>query len=377
MDSVTQFALGATVGAAVLGRRLGLRKAAITGGLLATLPDLDVFWPESDPVERFVTHRSATHSLLMHALVTPVLGEGLRRTMSGLKELPWRRGVTLAWGAVFLCLTTHALLDATTIYGTQLLWPLNRIPYAVGSMFIIDPVYTIPLLVMTVWALIRKQYHAGYGRGLAAALVVSTGYLVWSIFAQQMIEERGRQVLEDAGLGHDQIIATPTPFNTMFWRVIAVDHDRYYNIYLPVLGKKNETHIYQQTRFSPGLNCWLNAARERGASVARLADFSQGFFALLEDNNDITYADLRMGMTPYFVFNYKVAERQSGIIVEKPAVRISGLPRAAEGDWLWLLAGAQGDMETRPAERAQRMVPRVKAEMTKADGINAKKDGRC
>jgi len=231
--------------------------------------------------------------------------------------------------------------------------------------------------VMTVWALIRKQYHAGYGRGLAAALVVSTGYLVWSIFAQQMIEERGRQVLEDAGLGHDQIIATPTPFNTMFWRVIAVDHDRYYNIYLPVLGKKNETHIYQQTRFSPGLNCWLNAARERGASVARLADFSQGFFALLEDNNDITYADLRMGMTPYFVFNYKVAERQSGIIVEKPAVRISGLPRAAEGDWLWLLAGAQGDMETRPAERAQRMVPRVKAEMTKADGINAKKDGRC
>ena len=370
MDSVTQFALGATVGAAVLGRRLGLRKAAITGGLLATLPDLDVFWPESDPVERFVTHRSATHSLLMHALVTPVLGEGLRRTMSGLKELPWRRGVTLAWGAVFLCLTTHALLDATTIYGTQLLWPLNRIPYAVGSMFIIDPVYTIPLLVMTVWALIRKQYHAGYGRGLAAALVVSTGYLVWSIFAQQMIEERGRQVLEDAGLGHDQIIATPTPFNTMFWRVIAVDHDRYYNIYLPVLGKKNGTHIYQQTRFSPGLNCWLNAARERGASVARLADFSQGFFALLEDNNDITYADLRMGMTPYFVFNYKVAERQSGIIVEKPAVRISGLPRAAEGDWLWLLAGARGNMETRPAERAQRVVSRVKAEaVDNSDGF--------
>ena len=243
MDSVTQFALGATVGAAVLGRRLGLRKAAITGGLLATLPDLDVFWPESDPVERFVTHRSATHSLLMHALVTPVLGEGLRRTMSDLKELAWRRGVMLAWGAVFLCLTTHALLDATTIYGTQLLWPLNRIPYAVGSMFIIDPVYTIPLLVMTVWAFFKKQYHAGYGRGIAVAIVASTGYLVWSIFAQQMIEERGRHLLADAGLGHDQLIATPTPFNTLFWRVIAVDHDRYYNVYLPILGKETDTDI--------------------------------------------------------------------------------------------------------------------------------------
>jgi len=82
-------------------------------------------------------------------------------------------------------------------------------------------------------------------------------------------------------------------------------------------------------------------------------------------------------MTPYFVFNYKVAERENGIIVEKPAVRISGLPRAAEGDWLWLLAGARGNMETRPAERAQRVVSRVKAEAVDASSIKANKDGRC
>ena len=72
MDSVTQFALGATVGAAVLGKRLGVRRAAIAGGLLGTLPDLDVYIPVDDPVESFVGHRGATHSLIVHALITPL-----------------------------------------------------------------------------------------------------------------------------------------------------------------------------------------------------------------------------------------------------------------------------------------------------------------
>lgn len=43
MDSLTQLTLGAAVGEAVLGRQVG-RRAALWGGLLGTLPDLDVFW---------------------------------------------------------------------------------------------------------------------------------------------------------------------------------------------------------------------------------------------------------------------------------------------------------------------------------------------
>jgi inner membrane protein len=359
MDSVTQFALGATIGTAVLGRRLGLRKAAITGGLLATLPDLDVFWPEADLVERFVTHRSATHSLVMHSLVTPVLGEALRRSIPGLKELAWRQGMLLAWGAVFLCLTTHALLDATTIYGTQLLWPLNRVPYAIGSIFIIDPLYTLPLLAMTIWALCRKQYQPGFGRWLSVAFVASTLYLGWSILAQGLIEDKGRQVLAKAGLDFNQIIATPMPFNTLFWRVIAVDDRQYYNIYLPVQGRTEKLEIYQQLRLSPGTECWLEASAP-GAPVHRLVSFSRGFFSLKEEKGELIYADLRMGMTPYFVFTFKLAERLNGILADTPAVRVSGLPRAAEGDWAWMWAGIKGQPEVRPVEQAQRLTPRLK-----------------
>ena len=76
MDTLTQIVLGAGVCVAVLGRRLGPRRAAIAGGLLGTLPDLDVLIPAGDPVETFVSHRGFSHSLIIQAMVTPVIGEG-------------------------------------------------------------------------------------------------------------------------------------------------------------------------------------------------------------------------------------------------------------------------------------------------------------
>jgi len=60
MDSVTQFVLGAAVAQATVGRRAG-RIAPLVGGVVATLPDLDVFVPLGGAVEDFTYHRSATH----------------------------------------------------------------------------------------------------------------------------------------------------------------------------------------------------------------------------------------------------------------------------------------------------------------------------
>ncbi len=148
MDSLTQLVLGAGVGAAVLGKPLGPRRAAVLGGILGTLPDLDVFFPFDDPVESFVLHRGATHSLIVHAVVTPLIAEPLVRFVKPLKGERLR-----VYAAVFLCFATHALLDAMTIYGTRLFWPVWPEPLGAGSIFIIDPLYTLPLLVAFVWAL--------------------------------------------------------------------------------------------------------------------------------------------------------------------------------------------------------------------------------
>jgi inner membrane protein len=79
MDSITQFVLGAAVSTACLGKKIGPRKAALVGGLLGTVPDLDVLIPFADPVDSFVYHRGWTHSVFVHALAAPVFGELLVR----------------------------------------------------------------------------------------------------------------------------------------------------------------------------------------------------------------------------------------------------------------------------------------------------------
>ena len=48
MDSISQFALGASVAAVVLGPRVGAARAVLLGGLVATLPDLDVLIDHGD-----------------------------------------------------------------------------------------------------------------------------------------------------------------------------------------------------------------------------------------------------------------------------------------------------------------------------------------
>jgi len=89
MDSVTQLALGAAVGEAVLGRKIGYR-AALWDGLCGTIPDLDVFIPLADAVRDFTYHRSFSHSLFVLALLTPLLADVIVRIHKNTRGFKWR-----------------------------------------------------------------------------------------------------------------------------------------------------------------------------------------------------------------------------------------------------------------------------------------------
>ena len=151
MDSLTQFTLGAAVGQAVLGRKLGWR-AALTGGLVATIPDLDVMVPFDDPVADFTYHRGASHSLLVLTVVSPLVA-WFFYWCSKPENRDFKRWWLLCWLALF----THPLIDAATIYGTQLFWPITEYPVGAGSTFIIDPGYTLPLLLGVAAALVAGR----------------------------------------------------------------------------------------------------------------------------------------------------------------------------------------------------------------------------
>ena len=66
MDSVTQAALGAAIGVAVMHRHRPVWQSALAGALIGTLPDLDVFIDKGDAVRDMLAER------LKAAGLTPV-----------------------------------------------------------------------------------------------------------------------------------------------------------------------------------------------------------------------------------------------------------------------------------------------------------------
>ena len=224
MDSISQAALGSAVVLATMGRRTAAWKAALWGAVAGTLPDLDALIDHGDALLNMVLHRAESHSLFYLALLSAPLGWLVAR-LQGEQE-HWPRW----WLALALALLTHPLLDVLTIYGTQLLQPFTDYPYGVGSMFIIDPLYTLPLLVGVVAALRSRQGL----RWNQAGLVLSTAYLGWSLLAQQHVRGVLEESLRAQNLPSSQVLVTPAPFSTVLWRAVAMGPEHYHEAYLRV-----------------------------------------------------------------------------------------------------------------------------------------------
>ena len=324
MDSLSQIALGAAVGMATMGRRTAPWKAALWGAVAGTLPDLDVLIDHGDPIRNMVLHRAETHALFWLSLFSLPLAAAVAR-LHGEWAL-WRRW----WLALWLVLVTHPLLDAMTVYGTQLALPFSDHPFAVGSVFIIDPMYTLPLLVGAGWLLATR----GSARGRvanAAGLVLSTAYLGWGAAAQQQVDHIARASLAAQGVAVERLLVTPTPFNSLLWRVVAVSGDAYHEGFYSLL---DATPRIAFDRFDRG-NALLGEV-QRVDGVRRIADFSRGFYKLHLDGARVLISDLRMGQEPSYVFSFVVAERRSASVplarAEQVGARIDlgrGLP------WLW------------------------------------------
>ena len=126
MDSLSQLALCAAVGMAVMGRCTAVWKAALWGGVAGTLPDLDVFIDHGDAIRNMVLHRAETHAPFWLTLFSLPFAAAVARL----------RGEWAQWRRWWLALVTHPLLDAMTVYGTQLALPFSSRPYGVGSVAI-------------------------------------------------------------------------------------------------------------------------------------------------------------------------------------------------------------------------------------------------
>lgn len=300
MDSITQAVLGASISGAFLGRRYG-RKAYLAGAALATLPDLDVFIRYANPVAAMTSHRGFSHSLFVLTALAALLTWIMRR---------WRPvpeiGPSRLFLALWLTLVTHPLLDAFTSYGTQLLWPLDPIPASWSSIFIIDPFYTVPLLIACTAGLIvgatpRSLRLAHWALGL------STAYLALSVGVKAIIEHRVQTQLGQEGIHVEAVFSTPEPFSILLWRVVAyTDDDHYIEAIAGVFDQRAAETLRQP------LSTALLPVASTLPWLTRLQWFTGGWLRYDEIQGQLIATDLRMGLAAgYYSFRFRLAERDT------------------------------------------------------------------
>ncbi len=171
MDSITQGLLGGAVAECGFRGKLG-RGATLMGAVGGVLPDLDIFVGWLNPWWTWQYHRHLTHSVLFAPLVAVPLA-----------WIFWRRGDRRHFGLWVLCaylaVATHPLLDLLTTYGTKLFVPLSGVRLGLDWVAIIDPIYTLILVVVLVTCAVMRWRGLGGKTWLVGAtgMALSLAYL--------------------------------------------------------------------------------------------------------------------------------------------------------------------------------------------------------
>ena len=165
MDSVTHLVSGGLL--AVAFPKAPRRAAFVLFGMVAaSAPDIDALFSGGDPVSMMTLHRGITHALIMQPLLAAgvvlpfflLLAQHRICTTCPAQEAPLRKipcGMALPtlFACGMLCLFMHLFLDSMTTFGTQIFLPFSSMRVALPAMFIIDPLITLPAIVLLVAAL--------------------------------------------------------------------------------------------------------------------------------------------------------------------------------------------------------------------------------
>lgn len=315
MDSLTQIVLGAAVGEAVLGRKVG-NKAMLYGAIAGTIPDLDALASNfTDTITAIELHRGLTHSIFFAVLASPLFGWLIskieRKSGVGWKGWSW----LMFWG-----LFTHPLLDSFTTWGTQLFWPLD-IRLAFKNIFVIDPLYTLPFLVFLILAIRRKKKDPKRAKFNRLGLIVSTTYLMLTLFLKFIAHQQFVEDLEQQGIFYSRIDTRPTPLNTVLWSANVEAEEDFLIGYYSFFDE-------EMIRFEavPKNHHYLGSLKN-DKNVQRLIDITNGWYSISEKDGFLYFNDLRFGkLNPSaedsnFAFSYKLIPEDDSVRAEEEPKR--------------------------------------------------------
>ncbi|MGF1749227.1 metal-dependent hydrolase [Vibrio cionasavignyae] len=289
MDPLTQGLLGASLPQSV-SKKQHLVVAGALGLLAGMAPDLDVLIrSQSDPLLFLEFHRQFTHSLFFIPIGSLICALFLHRLIAKNRGLSFKQ----SWLYCGLGYSTHALLDACTTYGTQLFWPLTNERYAWNTVSVIDPVFTLPILILLVFATLKRQPWLARIAFLWALIYPTLGMI-----QRDRAEAAGWQLAKERQHFPVQLEAKPSFANILLWKVVY-EVEGNYHIDAVRVGASVKTYPGESIS---KLNInkdfpWLDLRSQQAIDIERFRWFSNGYLAQ-DPTDELRIIDVRYSIVP-------------------------------------------------------------------------------
>lgn len=330
MDSLTQIVLGAAVGEAVLGKKIGTR-AMLWGAIAGTIPDLDVFLKfVTDPITATEMHRGLSHSIVFSLLMTPLLAWVAHKIHKN------REGTRKDWmWLFFLALVTHPMLDMHTTWGTQFFWPFEvRITY--NNIFVVDPIYTIPFLICLIIAMCYKRTNPRRRFFNNLGLIISTSYMaltfVFKGFGYHAVDEN----LAKQGIDFVEIETLPSPLNTILWNAHIETKTGYRFGHYSLLDDDSPILFSDEI---PKNHHLIDSIRD-DEKIQQILRIANGWYSIEKEGDRLFFNDLRFGQfgmnpnTAKFMWKYEILKGPKGEVrVERVEPKMDNIDKAFSQLW--------------------------------------------
>ncbi len=284
MDTLTHIALGAIVGEALAGKKLG-KKALLLGAVAQSLPDIDfiaALW--LNPADNLLAHRGFTHSFIFIILITPILAL-LADRWKITNPMSLRK-----WIYFFgLQLLIHLLIDSLNAYGVGWLEPFNHFRFSFHVLFVADPVFSLPLGLAFVALIILRSNHRLRLPATRFGLIFGVLYISYAVSNKLIINQDLDTAYTEMNIEPERYFVTPTPLNTWLWCAIAEIDSGYQISYHSVFDSRpdtNFTFFYRNESLLESIN---------DQELKNLLQFSNGYYTAEQWGDTLVFNDIRFG----------------------------------------------------------------------------------
>lgn len=367
MDSITQIVLGAAVGDAVLGKKIGNR-AMVWGAVAGTIPDLDIIgnlWMSE--IDSLAFHRGISHSFLFSIVGAFLFGWLVHRMYESRFHKPIGMGgwilLSLAAASLllfagdfsifkavigiaigiggsyltykrfnrpgfakpeaslrdwqwlfFLSLITHPILDTFTAYGTQLFAPFSNYRAAISNISVADPAYTLLFVIPLIIAAFYHRSKPLRKKLVWTGIILSSLYMSFTLYNKYRVTQVMKDTLVSENIEYSRFFTSPSILNNILWTGVVDTKDAYYYGQYSLMDTEPK---FKLSKMDKNHDLITDASKDDKV-INILRWFSDGYYAVMKrEDGNLQINDMRYGIfrgdgksEKDFIFNFPV-ERQS------------------------------------------------------------------